>query len=207
MQVDLQGLGLAAKWPKLHRLQRGLADFRRRQQKAADEAQALRANLPHARERDLVAEANAVRQGKTPPEPTHEPAVEADLKAAERTRDVLARAVQAVHEDLGNHLARHQQDLYQDVLEARRKVAAGLAVHAREALARYGRYEDLARVVKDLRPAEPSNENAPAQRLTTVFANVVHTTQTGPARGDVEQTLSYLAGLGEAEEEGGSDAA
>ena len=92
MQVDLRGLGLAAKWPKLLKLEQDRANFRRRYEKAAQQVNTLTAHVPRARAADLDAEAAAVRQGRRPPEPTHEPAAQRDLEDAIRERDLLAMA-------------------------------------------------------------------------------------------------------------------
>ncbi len=110
-----------------------------------------------------------------------------------------------VEKELGSFMGEHQAAVYADVLAARGEVARKLAEHARGALQHYARYEDLGRTVKRLKPAEPTPENMPAARVTNVFAGL-HTTQTGPARGHVEEILGYLAGLGGGEE-GADDAA
>ena len=165
------------------------------------------AAAPHARARDLDAEAAALLEGKKPPEPKHERAAQDALDRAVRNRDVAARAVQALHEKLGAFMGEHQAAVYADVAEARRKVAEELAEHARAALARYARFEDLGYHVKRLRPAEPVDENAPALRLTNVFAGLHITHSDGPARGDIEAVLSYLAGLAADAEGGAKDAA
>lgn len=196
--VPLRDLGLSEKWPKLDSIQADLADFQRREQKASAEVSTLRAQLPQARARDLDAEAAAVRRGRKPPTPTHEPGVQRDLDRATRERDVLARTIQAVHEEIGAFMAEHQAAVYADVVEARHKVAEQLAEHARATLSHYARFEDLGQHCKRLRPVEPVVEGLPAARLTNSFAGMVHTTQTdAPPRGHVESVLAYLTSLGD----------
>src|SRR5215210_6982118 len=129
--INLHALGLAAKWPKLAKLQQDRAQFQQRHQKAAAQVGVLTAHISRARNADIDASSKAVRQGRKPPEPTHEPAAKRDLESAVRERAVLARTVQAVEEEYGEFLARHQAQLYADVARAREGVAAKLAEHAR----------------------------------------------------------------------------
>ena len=81
--LPLEQLGLAEKWPKLSRLRADLARFEAHHRKAVAEAARLEALLPQARGQDIDAEAAAVRRGKRPPEPAHEPEVRRELERAE----------------------------------------------------------------------------------------------------------------------------
>jgi hypothetical protein len=198
MHIDLGALGLKAKYPRLAKLQEDRAKFRARHEKAAAQAQTLQAHIQRARNADIEAEAAAVLLGRKPPEPTHERDARRDHERAVRERDVLARALQSLEEQYGDHLAEHQRELFADVLRARHAVALELAGHAGAALSDYARWADLARVVKDLAPATPTDENAPSQRVTNSFYGL-HTVQRGPARGDIEAALGYLVSLGASE--------
>ncbi len=198
--INLHALGLAARWPKLTRLQADRHDFRRRLEKSAQQVNTARAHVPRARSADVDEAAAAVRAGRRPPEPKREADAKLALDRAERDREILSGVCQRIEEEYGEFQAQHQSELFRDVLRSRHGIARELAEHARAAQASYGRWADLARAVRDLTPAEPFDENAPAQRLTTAFVGV-HTTQpSGISRGTVEQVLAYLADLAPAED-------
>lgn len=203
---QLRQLDLESKWPRLARLQTEIAGLEKRSREAEVEVMRLRAELGPAREKDLDAEAKAIRAGKDSPEAKHEAEVKAKLERAERDSAVMSRALQAAREDLGHFLAKHQGELYRDVLAARAEIGAKVAESARAALAEYARYEDLHYVLKNLTPPPPSREGEPVQRLTQSFiGGGVQTTQRGPDRGEVEAMLQHLISL--ASSEGGKDAA
>ncbi len=202
--LRLTELGLDKKWPKLARLQQEVEGLARQLERARAEAQQHRAQLGPARERDLRAEAEALRAGKKMPDPVHEPKVQAELEEAERRAARLERALQSAREEYAASFAEHQREVFDAVLEARHEIAEELARHATAALRLFGRHEDLARQVKQLRPAPVVDEGAPARPLTNAFAGVM-TTQRGPDRGHIEQVLTYLVGLGADQE--GEDAA
>ena len=204
--IPLKALGLEARWPKLAALLDDFAKFEARHQKAAAQAETLRVRLPQARAANLDAAAKAILEHKKPPDATHEPTVQRDLEVAVREREVLARAVQGMHEKLGAFMAEHQPALYSDVEAARRKIAAEMAEHARATLSSYSRHENLGRVVKRLRPAAPMDENRPAQPMTSFVIGVHGAGPAGPAGGEIEGILSYLISLG-AESQEGDDAA
>ncbi len=203
---QLRALGLEKRWPRLARLQTEIAGLEKRNREAEVEVHRLRAELGPAREKDLNAEAKAIRAGKEPPDSKHEPDVQRKLERAERDSAVMGRALQAAQTDLGTFLAQHQAELYRDVQAARSQIGARVAEAARAALVDYVRYEDLLYVLKGLQPpAAPVESDAPPQRLTNVIIGPVATHRTGPDRGEVEQILTYLVSL--ASEEGGKDAA
>ena len=207
MKINLQSLGLEKQWPKLARLQAEIASLEKRNREADMKANRLRAELAPAREQDLSLEAKAIRSGDKVPEPKHEPEVQAKLDRAVRDAAVMSRALQDAQAELSHFLGKHQGELYQDVAAARNEIASKIAEAAREALASYGRYEDLRYVLKDLTPPpEPIDPTQPAQRLTTVFAGVQTTRSAGPDRGTVEGILSYLMGLAQPVEPTGSAA-
>ncbi len=201
-EVPLRALNLDARWPKLAKLQADLAEFQQRQQKAAAKVATLTAQLPQARGMDIAAEAKAARETKEPPEPIHEPKAQRELDRAVRDRDVSAQVVQGLHEELGAFMAEHQPAIFADVVGAQNKLAAEVAEHARAALGAYSRHEDLSYVVRKLRPAAPTPENLPVQRLTQVVAGIQTSRSSGPARGHVEEILSYLASLADTVERG-----
>lgn len=203
---QLKALGLEKRWPRLARLQTEIAGLEKRNREAEVEVMRLRAEQGPARERDLDAEAKAIRAGKDSPEAKHEPEVRAKLERAERDSAVMSRALQAAREDLGHFLAKHKAPLYQDVLEERHKIAQEIADGARAALAAFSKHEDLAYLLKNLAPAAPRPENEPAQRLTTVVAGV-GMVQRGPARGEVEGILQHLISLASDTTQGKTDAA
>jgi hypothetical protein len=108
----------------------------------------------------------------------------------------MARALQSAQEDLSNFLARHQAELYQDVLEARHKIAKELSKDAQAALSGFARWADLYYPLRDLTPAAPVQEGAEAQKLTQTIVGIQTTRSSGPDRGEVESLLQYLIGLG-----------
>ncbi len=204
--IPLKALGLEKRWPRLAALQAEISDLEGRLHKARGAVHQAQGQLGPARERDLQSAGKAIRARKAVPEP--EPAVQAELEAADRMAEQVSRALQSAREDLGNFLAAHQGALHADVVQARRKVADRLAEYARACLADYSRHEDLGRTVHDLTPAEPLVEGAPAQRLTTSIIGVNLSPQSSaPPRGRVEQVLQHLIALAPAEEESGDDAA
>lgn len=203
---QLTTLGLEKRWPRLARLQTEIAGLEKRNREAEVEVMRLRAELGPAREKDLDAEAKAIRAGKEPPKSKHEPDVQRKLERAERDSAVMGRALQAAQTDLGTFLAKHQAELYRDVAVARSQIGARVAEAARAALVDYVRYEDLFYVLKNLTPPPPNREGEPVQRLTQSFiGGGVQTTQRGPDRGEVEAMLQHLISL--ASSEGGRDAA
>src|SRR5829696_8665150 len=172
MDVPLKSLGLAQKWPELHKLQTEISDLEKRLHRARGAVSQAQGQLGPARERDLTEAGKAIRSGKAVPEPEHEPKVKAELEAADRTAEQVSRALQAAREDLGAYLAVHQAELYRDVLGARDAVAREAAEAAEVTRRAYSRYEDLARTVRDLTPAEQPDENARSLRVTNSFFGV-----------------------------------
>ncbi len=210
--IPLKSLGLEKRWPQLRKLQDEIADLEKRLHRARGAAHQAQGQLGPARERDLTDAGRAIRSGKAVPEPEHEPKVQAELEAADRMAEQVARALQAAREDFGHYLAAHQSALYQDVLEAHNRIGREVAQAAQEAQRSYSRYEDMRRTLKDLAPPPPSIETGPpgsdergVVRTTNSFIGMFRA-QTGPQRGEIEAALSYLVSLG-AEDQEGDDAA
>jgi len=217
--VPLRALNLESKWPKLAALQDEIASLEKRLHRARGAVHVAQGQLGPARERDLTDAGRAIRARKAVPEPEHEPKVKAELEAAQRMAEQVSRALQAAREDYGNFLAIHQSALYGDVLEARDQIGREVAQAAQEAQRSYSRYADMHHVIKGLTPPPPVVETGPpgsedprvVRPVTNSFLGV-HTTQaSGPARGDIEAALGYLASLAPSEdpaaEESGDDAA
>lgn len=207
MNIPLKSLNLESRWPRLTRLQDEVAGLEKRARQTEVEASHLKAELGPARERDLDAEANAIRSGGKVPEPKHEREIQTKLEKATRDAAVMSRALQAAQTDHGAFLAKHRGELFADVAGARSEIAAKVAESAREALAGFGRYEDIHYVLKGLQPPpQPVDSNAPPQRLTQTLIGVA-TTQSGPARGDVEEALRHLISLATGPGQGDENAA
>jgi hypothetical protein len=193
---DLQTYGIADKWPKLRKLQKEVADLEQRRDEAEREVMFARNGIPAARDKDAEAASVAIRIGRPMPQPKHEAEALAALEGAERTSAALSRAVQSARADLNEYMAQHSGEIRASVVEALRDKAHQLARHAREAAVLFGQIEDSRYDLKALAPPPaPPDENAPAQRLSTSVIAIGTARSTGPARGDVEQMLGYLAGL------------
>jgi hypothetical protein len=208
-EIPLESLDLKSKWPRLAELQSEVVSLERQLQKASAELQTLERGVAEAKNKDIAHEAHAVRSGKKPPTSTEEPQAQKRLDAAKRNRDVLSKALEDAQTDLALLRSKHQHALYQDVRQARQKIAAKVAEHAKEAFGGFSKYSDLHYLLRDLAPpAPPPDENAPAQRLTIAYAAGVQTTRSvGPDRGHVEQTLQYLVSLAPDEAQGDENAA
>ena len=194
--IDLKRYGIADKWSKLAKLQQEVASLEERRVEAEREVMAARNAIPAARDRDAEAASQAIRAGKAMPRPKHEAEALAALEGAERTLTALAKAVQSAQADLNEYLAQHSGEIRAAVVEALRDKAHQLARHAREAAVLFGQIEDSRYDLKALAPPPaPPDENAPAQRLSTSVIAIGTARTTGPARGDIEAALGYLAGL------------
>ncbi len=195
--VPLRDLGLAARWPKLAKLQDELVGLEQHRQRAEEQASLLQNGLPSARERDLAAAAEAIRAGGDLPGSTHEESIVAELERARRDAVVYARAVSAAQSDIGALRAKYQEELFRDVAGERQKIAKRMSDAARIAASEYARYADLERLVTTLEPvAEVEETDQPARSVTHIlFA----TGRQAHERGEIEGTLAYLAGLGEGE--------
>ena len=204
---QLQALGLESKWPRLARLQGEIAGLEKRNREAEGQVQQLQAELVPARNRDLDAEARAVRSGRKSPEPTHEPDIQRKLERATRDRDVMQRALEAARTDYGAFLSKHRSELFADVAEARAEIAASVSEAAREALRGFGKWSDMHYTLKSLQPpVEPADSTAPAQNISVVLG-VGTARSSGPDRGEIEQALRYLVSLDPGPAQGDENAA
>lgn len=205
--VPLKALGLEKKWARLARLQEEVAGLQKQALQAGTEVESLQNQLAPAREKDLDAEARAMRSGKEAPEATHEPEIQRRLERARRDHAVLSRAAEAATADLGVFRAKHRAQLFEDVARARHEIAQEVARSAREALAAFGNYENLHYALKDLQPPATAAEPSAPARNTNVFMGFNTTRRAGPDRGVIEGTLQHLISLAETGEVGGADAA
>ncbi len=202
-EIPLETLNLKSKWPRLAELQQEVVSLERQVERSTAEVQRLEGELVGARNKDLADGARAIRASRTAPSSTAEPKVQKKLDAAKRNRDVLAKALEDARSDLGALRAKHQHALFEDVRQARQKIAAEVAEAAARALQGFSRYSDLHYLLKDLAPPPPAtDEQAPAQRLTQTFVGLHTTTSDGPARGEVEGVLQYLISLAPDEAQG-----
>jgi hypothetical protein len=120
--------------------------------------------------------------------------------------EVLERRLTLAGSDRSRYIQEHSEELMWLLAEAQavegEKVAEG-AVRVLEDLLRYFKAEDDARAMGRLVPAAAPENTGEPQRAVTVWGSV--TTQNvggGPARGNLEGTLRYLASLGAATEVG-----
>ena len=198
--IPLESLGLAKRWPNLTKLQDELIGLEEHRQRAEEQASLLQNGLPSAREKDLAEAAEAIRGGGHPSEGTHEQAIIAELERARRDSLIYARAVAAAQSDIGALRTQHQAALFRDVAERRAEIAREMAEGARTAAAAYTRYADLERLVTTLEPVAEVVESDQPARAVTHIVSFAASNQRGPERGDIEHTLGYLVGLGQAAE-------
>jgi hypothetical protein len=193
-------------YPRLKALQEEVSELTRRHEEAQAETRALENQLETAHRADLDREAKAIRTGKEPPKPKHEPPIQTKLEAARRNAEVYRRALEEALSDLGVYRAEHRDALYADVVRFRGEIARDFAEHAKAAAAGFGRWSDLAYTLKDLTPPVEHDENAPAVHSSIHVIGVQTTQSSGPDRGHVEGMLNYLVSLAP-DEAGESDAA
>ncbi len=196
--LDLKTLGLAKKWPKLDRLQREVGDLQKRLSVAEGQVRILENQLNAAREKELVAAAEALRRDKDVPVGVHEASAKRQLAAAAREKAILEKAVEGARADLAQFMAKHQGALYEAVAGARADIASECAKSAQEALRAYSRYEDLAYVLKGLQPpVEVEDWTGPPNPNSVSIIGVATRQSQGPERGHVEGILQHLISLAE----------
>jgi len=202
--VPLSRFDLEKGWKKLAALQNEASDLLGRYQEAAATLAALEQGREDARDKDLTAQAAALRSSRSShdelPEPEHELALDKDLEGAGRSMRALQRATEGAIADVNAYRAKHAASLAADIQAALGAKADALAEHARQAAAIYAVLEDgkaLAR--RFVPPPPPAQENTGAPEDTTVLIGPM-TTGTiagGQGRGEVEAVLNYLASLGQ----------
>jgi hypothetical protein len=196
--IDLDRYGIADKWPRLRKKQEEVANLERRRGEAEQEVLAGRDAIPAAQERDAEAAAKAIRAGKSVPEPGHEVKARAQLEAAERTAAAFTKAAADAQSELDAFIAGHRDELRAAMVAALNANDQAIAYHAQEAQRRYAFREDARYDLKAFAPPpSPPDENAPAQKLSTSVIAIGTQRSVGPARGEVEQMLAYLASLAE----------
>jgi hypothetical protein len=193
--IPLDALKLS--WPRLAAIQAEVSHLIAEHAQAAREVTALEASREGAREQDLDAAAAAIRAGSGAPAPKAEPKLERKLEGAIRTRDAFARAVSSAIGDSNAFRLKHAASLEADAVNAVEALRSKLADKARQTAALYAESEAAAASVKKLAvPAPPPPESTAAGRDTSYFPEFVATAShrsAGPARGDIERVLNYLA--------------
>ena len=123
--VPLVDLKLEKRWPRLHELQNELVGLEQHRRRAEEQSSTLSSGLASARERDLSEAAQALRAGEDLPGNVHEDAIVAELEQARRDMGIYGRAVSAVQTDIGALRARHQVELFNDVMARRAEIGNG----------------------------------------------------------------------------------
>jgi len=151
----------------------------------------------------ITREALALNAGKKPPKP-QAPELKAQLEGAERRLEVLRRRHALAQSDVSKYIQQHHEELYALLEEAQRREAQKVAEGARALLSDLARYHKCEEDAKAMRPMIPQPEHSQeAQAVTTAYLGL--STQNvfgGPQRGEIEQTLNYLASLADEAEEG-----
>ncbi len=199
--VPLSRFDLEKRWKKLAALQDEASDLLGRYQEAAASVEALEQGREDARDKDLTAQAAALRSSRSShplPEPEHELALDKDLEGAGRSMQALQRATEGAIADVNAYRAKHAASLAADIQAALDAKADALAEHARQAAAIYAEVEDGKALAQRFGPPPPpAQENTGEPEDTTVLIGPM-TTGTiagGPNRGEVEAVLNYLSSL------------
>jgi hypothetical protein len=204
--MDLRKYGLEDKFPKLAKLQEEVQDLERCRGEAERDVMTARHAVEAAKEQDAEAAAKALRSGKAMPKASREEKAKAELEAAERTLSAYAKALEGAQSDLGHYMNARRAEIRASILDALHDKAAQLRVHATAAAQLYAAIEDSRYTLRDLAPPAVAEYSGEAQPLTVAIVGAVQTTKSaGPARGDVEGILRYLATL-EAQFAGPSEA-
>jgi hypothetical protein len=187
------------KVPELARLEEAAAKLELEHGEAQGRVAGLSQKVLEAREDDLNREALALNSGRKAPKPK-EPELRAQLESAQREQDVLERRLTLAGSERSRYIQEHSEELMGLLAEAQKaegdKVAGGAAT-VLEDLLRFFRAEDDARAMRRLIPAPAPENTGEPQRAVTVWGPMTTQNVTGgPARGDLEGTLRYLAGLG-----------
>jgi hypothetical protein len=198
--VPLSRFDLEKRWKKLAALQDEAQDLIDRYQEALAKVAALEQGREDARDKDLTAQAAALRRSSHDelPGPEHELALDKDLEGARRSVQALQRATEGAIADVNAYRAKHAASLAADIQAALGARADTLAEHARQAAAIYAVLEDGKALAQRFGPPPPpAQENSGSPQDTTVLLGPM-TTGTiagGPNRGEVEAVLNYLSSL------------
>jgi hypothetical protein len=193
--------------PELRELQQKVASLEQERNEAETRASQLRVAVRDAHFEDIAREAAALNADKRPAKPK-EPELKAQLEGAERRLEVLQHRLALAQSDVSKYVQAHHEELYALLDEAQRAEAAKVAEGARKLLAGLSRYYAVDEDVKAMRPMLPGPPetgppgSADPTPLTQVFMGL--TTQKvmgGPQRGEIEETLRYLASLADEPEE------
>lgn len=194
--------------PELNSLQQKARELEQERDKAEARASQLRIQVRDAHNEDITAEAAALNRGRKPPKPK-EPELKAQLEGAERRLEVLRRRHALAQADVSKFIQQHHERLYELLEEAQRREAQKVAEGARALLsdlARYYKSEEDRKAMKPMLPPPPETGppgSADAAALTQVVMGLnTQNVMGGPQRGEIEQTLNYLASLADEAEEG-----
>jgi hypothetical protein len=192
---DLERYGIAERWPKLNAMRQEVADLEARRGEAEAAVVAARNAIPAAQEQDAEAAAKAIRAGeRSVPDAKHERKALAVLEDAQRSLVAYQRAAADAQSDLARFTAKHRAEIRADILGALRDKARRLREHATEAARLYATIANSHYDLKDLTPPPPSAEALGSGQNVVDIVNVTRQS-IGPNRGDIEEALSYLAGL------------
>jgi chromosome segregation ATPase len=194
------------KVPELQRLEEAVADLQQQQAAAQAKVAALSNKVAQAREDDLNREALALNRGGKAPK-AKEPELRSQLESAQREQDVLERRLTLAGSERSRYVQGHSERLTRLLAGAQaaegEKVAEAAAT-VLEDLLRFFKAEDDARALRRLVPAPtPENAGAPQKSVTVWGPMTTNNVTGGPARGELEGTLRYLASLGAATVVGG----
>jgi chromosome segregation ATPase len=187
------------KVPELSRLEEAVGALQQEQGAAQAKVAALSNKVAQAREDDLNREALALNSGRRAPKPK-EPELRAQLESAQREQDVLERRLTLAGSERSRYVQGHSERLMRLLAGAQaaegEKVAEGAAT-VLEDLLRFFKAEDDARALRRLVPAPARENTSGPEKSVTVWGPMSTQNVTGgPARGDLEGSLRYLASLG-----------
>lgn len=198
--MDLTRYGIQGDFPRLTKLTAEIvgleARYREQQQRHAQ----LQRELQQARESDLNAEARAVQTGGKRPKPKA-PELERSLLAAEHDAEVLRRALTMAQQDHAQFIAQHKGEIREAILESLHSRARELREHSLACLELFGALEDSRKDLRAVREEPEPEPEMPADwrgnRVSSSFIGFGPNAAPppGPSRGEVEQTLAFLAGL------------
>ena len=189
------------KVPELARLEEAAAKLELEHGEAQGRVAGLSQKVLEAREDDLNREALALNSGRKTPK-AKEPELRAQLESAQRELEVLERRLTLAASERSHYVQKHGERLMRLLAGAQaaegEKVAEG-ASRVLEDLLRFFRAEDDLRAMRRLVPAAAPENTGEPQRAVTVWGPMTTQNVTGgPARGDLEGTLRYLASFGAA---------